>query len=118
MISICNIWSVEYADLLKDSQSKQMPVKPLIAPEHVAGFEPKCYTNFRPHHNKKFMLSDILVGMGQGWELTAGPAPYANNPLLGYQDFRPAIEVFYILIVSNWGLLEFFMDLELFFIGS
>jgi len=68
-----------------------MPVNPIhkTTPEH-AHYPPKCFTDFEPHYNPKFTLSETIVGQNPGWEYHVGlPEKLKEKELYGYLDIRP-----------------------------
>ena len=82
-----------YQDKLKKLQTK-MPEKPLhCSPD--CDVQPQCFTNFEPHYNPKFRLSDIVVGGHDGWKYVAKPGSMSSvidGVDWGYKDRRPCYE--------------------------
>ena len=82
-----------YKEKLKKLQTK-MPEKPLHCGTDCA-VQPQCYTNFEPHYNADFRLSDITVGGHEGWEYVKKPGSTSNmldGVDWGYKDRRPCYE--------------------------
>lgn len=86
--------SVEYALMLSKIQDQKIP-EPSKVPEkfiNVIGYAPKCYTDYEPHYNPKYELSQVVVGSDtHGWQRNNGLAftPKGLDARWGYQDNRP-----------------------------
>lgn len=53
----------------------------------------KCFTNFRPHFEPKYLLNTIVVG-NENWKYVDVPAHNSvEERKFGYKDDRPFFEV-------------------------
>mgnify|MGYP003386871022 CR=1 FL=1 len=71
-----------------------MPDSSKIAEKFIntIGHTPKCYTDYEPHYNPKYELSQIIVGGDRhGWQHNDGLAftPKGIDKHWGYMDNRP-----------------------------
>jgi hypothetical protein len=73
-------------------------------PDH-AHTPPKCFTDFEPHYNPKFTLSEAVVGQHPGWEYHKGlPVKFKEKELFGYLDIRPGWIVRRCALCIAWSL--------------
>lgn len=68
-----------------------VPEKTIHCPMEECKWKPKCYTNFNPHFNKNYMLSDIIIGSPIGWTSVV-KYHERKDPKYGYLDNRPSWE--------------------------
>jgi hypothetical protein len=52
----------------------------------------KCYTNFRPHFNPKYLLSGLVLGNNTSWKFVDRNEFPAHERKYGYNDTRPFFE--------------------------
>lgn len=51
---------------------------------------PQCYTDFGPHFNTKYTLTEVIVGTHNDWFRSPGsPEKLVENAAYGYLDIRP-----------------------------
>ncbi len=88
-----NLLLAKYRTALKNLQVP-MPAKALrCSPD--CDTRPVCSTNFKPHYNKKSLLSERVVGAPHGWSyvMKMGSTLHMNgNVDWGYLDRRPCYE--------------------------